>query len=215
MDFWYYRYYSDTVTWSQVSGPFKKLEAHSLHYNIRNMKFVLVYHLKWRVRGSSFRISPTFLTSLNFPSNHPQFLTKTLKRIINVTAQVQLQLLLLFLPLWSSTQLLLLPIHSPRVLPSLLWWIIISTQSPTSLCINPSPPWASRSDSVSNLSQCCVQVERRTASTASSLFRSLSTAHICIDLSCFWAGGTGGSDTRRLIPIDLHRAFRGHSSFIW
>lgn len=89
------------------------------------------------------------------------------------------------------------------------------TQSLTSLCTNPSPPPPSRSNWKSNLSQCCVQVERRTATTACSLFRSLSTAHICIDLSSFWAGGTGGSNTKRLIPIDLHRALRFHSSFIW
>lgn len=89
------------------------------------------------------------------------------------------------------------------------------TQSLTSLCTNPSPPPPSRSNWKSNLSRCCVQVERRTATTACSLFRSLSTAHICIDLSSFWAGGTGGSNTKRLIPIDLHRALRFHSSFIW
>lgn len=101
----------------------------------------------------------------------------------------------------------------PPATPS-LWWII-STQPLTSLCINPSPPRASRSDSVSNLGRCCVWTERRTSSTASSLFRALSTAHICIDLSCFLTRGMGGSDTKRLIPIDLHWALLVHLSFIW
>lgn len=50
--------------------------------------------------------------------------------------------------------------------------------------ISSAPPF--RSDWKSNLSRCCVQMERRTASTASSLFTSLSTAHICIDLRDGW-----------------------------
>lgn len=99
---------------------------------------------------------------------------------------------------------------------SLLWYQIISKHSPwqvcAQICLLPPP---SRSNWMSNLSRCCVQVERRTASTASSLFRSLSTTHICIDLSSFWAGGMGGSITKRLIPIDLHRTLLVHLSFIW
>lgn len=56
----------------------------------------------------------------------------------------------------------------------------------TSLSTNPFPPSTPpRSNWKSNLSWCCVQVERRTSSTACSLFRSLSTAHICIDLQLF------------------------------
>lgn len=57
----------------------------------------------------------------------------------------------------------------------------------TSLSTNPFPPRRppSRSNWKSNLSWCCVEVERRTSSTACSLFRSLSTAHICIDLQLF------------------------------
>lgn len=130
-------------------------------------------------------------------------------------------LLLLLLPLWPS-----MPstpsatTANSTTYPSAFTTTAITsyhfkTQSLTSLCTNPSPPPPSRSNWKSNLSWCCVQVERRTATTACSLFRSLSTAHICIDLSSFWARGTGGSNTKRLIPIDLHRALRFHSSFIW
>lgn len=105
---------------------------------------------------------------------------------------------------------LLLPILLPLLfLLPLPWCRIISKHNHWQVGTNPSPPPPSRSNWMSNLSRCCVQVEKRTASTACSLFRSLSTAHICIDLSSFWAGGTGGSNTKTLIPIDLHRALRG------
>lgn len=130
-------------------------------------------------------------------------------------------LLLLLLPLWPSmtstpgATTTNSTTYSSAFTTTAITSNHFKTQSLTSLCTNPSPPPPSRSNWKSNLSRCCVQVERRTATTACSLFRSLSTAHICIDLSSFWAGGTGGSNTKRLIPIDLHRALRFHSSFIW
>lgn len=56
---------------------------------------------------------------------------------------------------------------------------------------HPSPPHPSMSNWTSNLSWCCLLVESRTSSTACSLFRSLSTAHICIDLQLFWSRRDG------------------------
>lgn len=60
----------------------------------------------------------------------------------------------------------------------------------------------------SNLSRCCVQVERRPAARASSLSRFLSTSHICIDL--FELEG------RRYREVDPYWfALRVRLSFIW
>lgn len=85
----------------------------------------------------------------------------------------------------------------------------------TSLSTSPFPPHPppSRSNWRSNLSWCCVQVERRTSSSACSLFRSLSTAHICIDLQLFWSCRDGWQLYHEADPYWSERAAFTRPSF--
>lgn len=76
----------------------------------------------------------------------------------------------------------------------------------------PHPP-PSRSNWTSNLSWCCVQVERRTSSTACSLFRSLSAVHICIDLQLFLSRRDGWQSYQEADPYWSERSTFTRPSF--